>query len=138
MAAWRRKAVALFPELAEEFGEGELGRYSVFFELLPFVREAHKRADDDALRRVYGYAQWCHHQRRGSDLRNAVGTSFYEHLFDDWSLRRSVLPWLSPAVRRDIWPLWAARLTAEQIAELHELERGITTARWRDLRSESS
>jgi hypothetical protein len=26
---------------------------------VPFVRDAHRAADDDALERAYGFAHWC-------------------------------------------------------------------------------
>jgi hypothetical protein len=95
MAAWRRKVDALFPELRDDLAEDEpLTPHLVFFALLPFVFEAHRRGDEDALRRTYGFAKWCHDAR---DLENAVAVSFYEHVFDDWSLRREVSRgWILP------------------------------------------
>lgn len=113
--------------------------YALFFVLLPFVRDAHRRGDTDAVRRTYAFAQWCHHQRSGSERPNAVAVSFYEHLFDDWSLREQVAPWLSPNVTRDIWPLWEARLDDAKLAEVRRLtaERSLT-ARWRELRQLSA
>jgi hypothetical protein len=119
MAVWRRKVDDLFPELRADFAEDKpLTLYLVFYTLLPFVREAHRRGDEDALRRVYEFAYWCHRHR---DLENAVGVGFYEHLFDDWSLRREVIPWLSPDVRSDILSLWEYRLESHQMAELRLL-----------------
>lgn len=91
MAAWRRKALEIFPELASKIDEDAFSPYALFFMLLPFSEQAHRRGDNDSLRRVYGYAQWCHHQRHGSDLPHAVGVAFSEHLFD-WGLREQIAP----------------------------------------------
>ena len=111
--------------------------YALFFILLPFAHEAHRNGNDDALRRVYGYAQWCHHQRRGSELPNAVAVAFYEHLFDSWGLREQIAPWLSPKVATDIWPLWQARLHADQVTALRALlPDDRANAPWRGLRRE--
>ena len=135
VAAWRRYALDIFPEFHEDIGHEARSPYELFFLLLPFARDAHKRGDEDALRRIYGFAQWCHHQRRGSELPNAVAVAFYEHLFDDWSLREQVVPWLSPRVRQDVLPLWEARLDEPELAELRRLLDGDAAPRWQDLRS---
>ena len=130
------KAEQLFPELRQSFAEDEpLTPCLVFVTLLPFVRDAHERADEDSLRRAYGFAQWCHHQRPGSELPNAVGVAFYEHLFDDWSLRSHVVPWLAPEVRRAIMPLWEHRLTDEQAEELRSLLDEPAAEHWRQPRA---
>jgi hypothetical protein len=134
MAAWRRKAFELFPELRDDIESDAFSPYALFFMLLPFTRQAHRRGDDDALRRAYGFAQWCHHQRRGSELPNAVAVAFFEHLFDDWSVREDVVPWLSPVVRRDVWTLWDARLSEPQLSELRQLFDGDTVRHWQRLR----
>jgi hypothetical protein len=134
MAAWRRHALSLFPELHDDIEREASSAYSLFFFILPFARDAHQRGDDDALRRVYGFAQWCHHQRQGSELPNAVGVAFYEHLFDDWSLHAQIAPWLSPHVTRDAWPLWQARLDEPKLAELRRLLDERSAPRWRELR----
>jgi hypothetical protein len=136
MAAWRRKADALLPELRGEFADDKpLTPHLAFFAILPFVLDAHARRDDDALRRAYGFAQWCHHQRAGSDLPNAVGVCFYEHLFDDWSLRQEVVPWLAPEVREAVLPLWEQRLDADQMSELRRLLAQVAPNEpWRALR----
>lgn len=134
MTAWRRRALELFPELTDDIARDAFSPNALFFELLPFARDAHRQHDDDALHRVYGFAQWCHHQRRGSQLPNAVAVAFYEHLFDDWGLREQTAPWLSPAVAADVWPLWQARLDTAKLNALRELiPDHSTTARWRGL-----
>src|SRR5438552_15545583 len=82
LAVWRRKALELFPELRSEFQRPESSIYTVFFELLPMVRQAHDGNDVDLLRRIYGFAEWCLEQT-AKDLWNAAGVAFYEHLFDE-------------------------------------------------------
>lgn len=135
MAAWRRRARGLLPELHTEIEREASSPHAVFFELLPIVRNAHRQNNDDVLRRAYSFAQWCHHQRRGSELPNAVGVSFYEHLFDDWSQHLAVIPWLSPNVRRDIWPLWQRRLDVHKLDELKRRFDQPGAERWRELRT---
>ena len=110
-----------------------LSPYSVLFELLAFVRQAHRHDDDDALRRGYAFAFWCHLQRPASDLPNAVAVAFYEHLFDEWGDRMDVVPWLSPRVRTEVWQLWERRLEADQAAELRTLLSTEHPERWREV-----
>lgn len=135
VSVWRRKALEAFPELTEKIHEDAFSPYALFFVLLPFVRDAHRCGDTDVVRRTYAFAQWCHHQRRGGELPNAVAVAFYEHLFDDWSLREQVAPWLSPSVTRDIWPLWEARLDSAKLADVRRLtaDRSLNVP-WRELR----
>ena len=58
-----------------------------------------------------------------ADQGNAADVGFDEHLFDEWSLRDQVAPWLLGEIRRDVWPLWSARLDDEHLAELEQLVR---------------
>ena len=41
MAAWRRRALELFPQLRAELQQPDYSIYMLFFDLLPTVREAH-------------------------------------------------------------------------------------------------
>lgn len=81
MSAWRKKAIECAPELKKEFEDPELTIYSVFMELLPLTREAHKVNNTDKLKKIYDFAEWCHKQK-DKNIWNAVGVSFYEHLAD--------------------------------------------------------
>jgi hypothetical protein len=130
MAAWRRRAVELLGEAPGTANEA-------LFELLPLVFSAHRRGDDHQLREIYAFAQWCHHQRAGSALSNAAAVSFYEHLFDDWSLREAVVPWLSPSVREAILPLWERRLPPARAQDLLTLLAREEPTRWRELRDDT-
>ena len=69
MAKWREQAATLLPEIWRDESVRETP-YQLFFELLDFVRDAHRRQDHDALRRSYEFAGWC--LRQGADLQNAV------------------------------------------------------------------
>jgi|SRR5215211_4525100 len=107
MAAWRRRALELFPELKDDLHSRDYSTYQLFAAVRHMVWQAHDAGDDARLRAIYGFAAWCSEQR--SDvLWNAAGVSFYEHLFDerkdraDWA---KVAPWLSPQIVRSVWGL---------------------------------
>ena len=120
MSAWRRKAIESFPELGSVVSDPEetFSPYALWFELLPLVREAHRAGDDDLLERIYRYAEWSFKQE---ELSNAVAVSFYEHLFDEHWMRRLVPRWLDTRVVADLWTLWEARLSADELAEVAQL-----------------
>jgi hypothetical protein len=123
MSAWRRKAIDAFPELRQELNDSDqvFSINALWFELLPLTREAHGEGDEDLLRRIYDFAEWCDAQR--GDLSNAVAVTFYEHLFDARWMRPLVVPWLTPKVIRDVRPLWEARLSSDDMREVNELLR---------------
>jgi hypothetical protein len=118
---WRIRAIETFPELSVELNDSSeiFSPYALWFELLPLATEAHRAADDDLLRRIYGYASWSHEQ--GGDLANAAAVSFYEHLLDERWMRPLALPWLNARVIRDVRTLWADRLSAEEMQEIDVL-----------------
>ena len=121
MASWRRKVLALFPDLQRDVERPDFTIYMVFFELLPRVRGAHQDGDTETLRRIYGFAEWCFEQK-AKDLWNAAGVAFYEHLFDSHrSLWREFVRWLSPRVVEGCWGLWERRLSEEELAGLRQL-----------------
>jgi hypothetical protein len=121
LASWRRKALALFPDLGHDVQQRDYSIYMLFFDILPMSREAHKAGDDEMLRRVYGFAEWCFAQK-AKDLSNSAGVAFYEHLFDDHpSLWPEVVQWLSPQVIHNCWGLWESRLPSTELAKLKRL-----------------
>lgn len=121
MANWRRKALALFPDQRYDVQRPDFSIYMLFFRLLPMCREAHEAGDEDGLRRIYGFAEWCFEQR-AKDMWNAAGVAFYEHLFDDHpSLWPEVVEWLSPLVIKGCWGLWEWRLSADELAGVKRL-----------------
>src|SRR5437764_3802833 len=110
MAAWRRRALELFPQLRQPLQRRDYSIYMLYFDLLPMVREAHDADDTALLRQIYGFAAWCLEQK-AKDLSNAAGVAFYEHLFDDRRYGKQVIPWLAPGILDTCWPLWEARLS---------------------------
>jgi hypothetical protein len=109
MSVWRRKALALFPELKDSLHARGYSVYQLYFDLLPLERAAHGRGDHEMLRRIYGFAEWCLSQS-AKELWNSAGVCFYEHLLDEPDLWESVIPWLSPEVVPKVGGLWQARL----------------------------
>ncbi len=95
--------------------------YAVWYDLLPLATEAHREGNDELLRRIYGYAEWC--TRQGGDLGNAAAVTFYEHLFDEEWMRPLVVSWLTGPVIHDVRPLWEARLSSEEMKEVDKLLR---------------
>lgn len=118
MSNWRRKVLALFPDLRPEAQRPTYTIYTVFLDLLPRVRKAHESGDTETLRRIYGFAEWCFKQP-AKELWNPAGVGFYEHLFDSHrSLWPEFVRWLSPRVVLGCEGLWEWRLSAEQLAEV--------------------
>ena len=103
----------------------------LYFDLVPMVREAHDENDDETLRRIYGFAEWCFSQT-AEDLYNAAGVAFYEHLFDQKRYWSKVVPWLSPKVVHECQPLWQARLEAAEMRDVEELIRDRKQHRYRE------
>jgi hypothetical protein len=99
MSAWRRKALALFPEHRASI-EANLSVYDLFFDFLPLTRQAHRSGSAEFLSRIYGYAEWCHGSA-DPDLSNSAGVSFYEHLLDE---SRPTLDELLPHISPDVLP----------------------------------
>jgi len=120
MAAWRHRALALFPELRRDLNGEGYSIYQLFFDLVPRLEKAHADEDDLFLKRAYGFASWCASQK-AKDLWNAAGVAFYEHVFDRWNQRHAVVPWLSPQAIADSWSLWELRLNPAQLSELRTL-----------------
>ena len=124
----------MFPDLRCEVQRRDFSVYSVFFDLLPRVREAHQSGDTEMLRRIYGFAEWCFEQR-AKDLWNSAGVAFYEHLFDSHrSFWGEFVRWLSPRVVEGCWGLWEWRLPPEDLAEVQRLIAGCHSHLYREAR----
>lgn len=118
MSAWRRKAIELFPDRRRCFERGDATVYTVFFELLPRCIRAHELGDAEELRRIYGYAAWCHRQK-AKDLWNAAGVAFYEHLADERPMRDEFHEWVEPDILEStVLPLLEWRLGKTGVAEI--------------------
>lgn len=119
MSAWRKKAIECAPELKKEFEDPELTIYSVFMELLPLTREAHKVNNTDKLKKIYDFAEWCHKQK-DKNIWNAVGVSFYEHLADYNETFNEFTYWIKKEIYIDIRNLLNQRIEDVKIKTLDE------------------
>jgi hypothetical protein len=121
MSVWRRRAIESFPELRRELSNRQeiTNPYSLWFELLALWSDAHRSNDEEMLKRIYGYAEWCSRQR-AEDLWNSVGVCFYERVLDEgrWE---TVLPRLSDETIWDVWGLWEYRLSETDMASLRKV-----------------
>ena len=120
VSVWRRKAIALFPELAVELVGPEFPLHEFFFRLASLAVQAHKTHDDAVLRRVHGFAEWCLHQE--GDLWREAGIGFYEDLFAEvpWE---EIVPWLSPFVSDQVKKTWALGVGGERAGQFEKLIR---------------
>ena len=75
MSTWRRKAIALFPDLAKELLPGQDARHEFFWQLNLLAAEAHNSRDEDALRRIHGFVEWSLHQ--SEELWRDAAIGFY-------------------------------------------------------------
>lgn len=118
MSTWRRKALALFPELFTEISDYDDARHEFFFRLSMAATDAHKVQNDVALRRIHGFVEWSLHQSEELWRDGAIG--FYEDLFAvvPWN---DIVPWLSPFVIEQIKKTWALGIQGERMKEFDAL-----------------
>ena len=117
MSTWRRKAIELFPDLRSEIQERSTTIYALFFALLPRLRDAHRDGDEAELDKLYGYAAWCARQN-ATDLWNAAGVCFYEHLPDARQTKAAMGQRIPPDVFRSVEGLLRARMDADEFTAL--------------------
>ena len=132
MAAWRRRALELFPQLRRDLSARDYTVYSLFFDLKPLLRDAYGAGDDGLIRRMYEFAEWCARQT-AQPLWNAAGVAFYEHLFDYPEYSERAVPWLSPRVVFMHWELWEAMVATEEwarVSPLLEAKRSAGEREW--------
>ncbi len=121
MAVWRRKLIALFPDLRHVASAPDFTPYTAFFELLPRCRDAHESSDECELTSIYAYSEWCLNQK-ARDLWNSAGVCFYEHLFDMPKLFwPDIVAWLSPNVVAGCKGLWECRVKTDDMNHIEEL-----------------
>lgn len=117
MSVWRQKAIECAPELKKDFEAPDLDLYTVFMELLPITRQAHIDKDLYRLKRIYDFAEWCHHQK-DKNIWNAVGVTFYEHLVDTEETYSQITTWIKKEIYFDIRGLLNQRADEAKIKEL--------------------
>jgi hypothetical protein len=125
MSAWRRKALALFPEHHGDFSQPDTTLPDALWTLYIDAETAHERfaslppaetRDTEAasvLRRVHGFLEWCLHE---GTLWEAAAIGFYENLFHGVPWDR-IAPWLSPFVVEQIENTWALGTRGEHASE---------------------
>jgi hypothetical protein len=123
MARWRRRALDDFPELRRDLSSSGYSIYWLFFELLSMARKALREGDDDTLRRIFEYAEWCLMQRRNKEPSNAAAVAFYEHIFDqkDRATWPATVDYLSPDVIRNVAMLWTLFCDELELVEIKQL-----------------
>lgn len=117
MSAWRRKALEEFPDLRNEIQRGDTTIYGVFLELLLHCREAHRRGNENKLRKIYAFAEWCH-RHKAKDLCNAADLSFYEHLGDKPETLQEMHLWVKPDIFENVSSLIRGRVPTLKFREL--------------------
>jgi hypothetical protein len=122
MSAWRRKALALFPNWKRVI-ENNSSFYDFWFDFLPLTLEAHLNNDFNFLERIYGLAEWSTNEK-SKDLWNATAVCFYEHLLSkEKILWPEILPWVSDEViyKHGIKSLWNYTLGKKENVHLEKL-----------------
>jgi hypothetical protein len=123
MSVWRRRALALFPQLRRDLNRRDYSVYSLYFDLKPLLRAALDAGDDGFVRGAFGFAEWCA-RSPNKDLWNPAGVAFYEHLFDYPAYSDRVLPWLSPFAVFTHWDLWGVMTPDDEWARVKPLLEG--------------
>lgn len=119
MAAWRRRALDLFPRHARAIEDPAATIYHLLIDLLPESREALARGDGAEVDRIYEFAAWCFDQK---ELSNAAAVAFFEHVFDGrWSDRFEIARRIPSRIAAEVMTLWADRLSEERMAEARRL-----------------
>jgi hypothetical protein len=102
MSTWKRLAVRLFPEHSsglDAFQKPHMSIYQVFFALKDDVDEHIQLNNQEGLKRVFEFTEWCFEQKNHSqDIWNAAATAFLEHLADN-DKRAEIIPtWVKPDI----------------------------------------
>jgi hypothetical protein len=125
VSAWRRKAIALFPEWRSEFQRPGLTINDIFAKLVTQARAPHEAYALDAtdewargfLERLHGYAEWCLTQ---PELWTDTAIGFYETLLAivrwEW-----LVPWLSPFSIAEVEKTWALGVRGENAKRFEQL-----------------
>ncbi len=127
MSAWRRKAIALFPEHQREFEQADYGLFELFLTLMHDLRSAHAAEIDDpsadaTLQRIYGFAEWC--LRQGGDLWNRAAIGFFEDVMSGSGIPwDQIAPWISPYTAEQIEGTWALGVGGEHQPKFREALR---------------
>ena len=99
MVDWRQVAQRIFPELQPEVEAAE-SPMSLWLEIVYKFDTAYETPiDEDFIRRVYEYADWCLQQEGGEDAREhlptCVVTCFWEHIPTVKAAREDMPRWFT-------------------------------------------
>jgi hypothetical protein len=111
MEAWRELAIKLFPEDKGSYEDPDVTVWFVLFDLHDSVAAAHEANEIDQLKKIYGFAEWCHAQKSSDpDIWMAAYMAFYEHLVEDPATYAAIPDWLTPEVFEDVLSEFKDRL----------------------------
>ena len=120
MSVWRRKAIECMPDHRQEFEKKDTSIYEVFFTLLDETVRAHRSNDITKLRDYYAFAEWCLDQR-ATDLWNAAGVAFYEHLADQEETLQAMPAWVKKSIYMRIRDLLVWRIGEDRVRHVDTL-----------------
>ena len=111
MEARHERALRLFPEHKWAYDYPEETVWQVLSVLHESVVSAHEANDVDQLKKIYGFAEWCHSQKSSDpDIWMAAYMKFYEHLVENSATYAAIPDWLTPEVFEDVLPQFQERL----------------------------
>ena len=99
MKEWQVVALQMLPELQSDIETAE-NPMSLWFEIVYAFDEAYEDPrNDDFIKRVYGYADWCLEQPQGETaeehLPTCVAICFWEHIPTNNAARDDMPRWIS-------------------------------------------
>jgi hypothetical protein len=122
VSAWRRRAIALFPERKDEI-ERSLNLALLLSALTSDLDAVFlgRRSEPTLEPRVFEFAAWCL-AHPGAD--RTVDVAFYEHLPSSAAGRDAVVRNVPPEQYRRLLPLWKQVLEPEDVASLQRSYAG--------------
>jgi len=93
MSAWRRLASEYMP-WCQKVAEQASSPMALWIEILLAFERAFDSGDTARTGEVLRYARWCWNSS-SSDLVNAVGCAFFEHLPEQAGMRKAIPTWFS-------------------------------------------
>ena len=96
---WGKEAFTRFPDLIDRFDDVDTP-YLLWFELTDAFTKAYKAPrNDDLIKRVYAFAEWCCSQPEGKTASDDLGTCvcccFYEHIPESQEALEDMPRWFS-------------------------------------------
>ena len=117
MSTWKREALERLPECSDILTRVGLKATEIWVELRLVCEAAHKKGDDDLLRRIYDYARYCW-QSPAPHLRRAVEFAFYQHVPVVPVLRRDMRRRFTRSEFDELREPFSWQLSADEMAQL--------------------